>query len=104
MKRIISLIIILVLAWFGFQWYAQNDANPEEFSITGEVKGSVMLMGKSFIEVSEEETEEKYYVFSENCCPEKGDTYTFHIKSSELARVNDRSLTLYTESRRVLMP
>ena len=104
MKRIISLIIILAIAWFGFQWYAQNDDNPEEFAITGEVKGSVMLMGKSFIEVSEEKTEEKYFVYSENCCPDKGDTYTFHIKSSELARVNNKSLTLYTESRRVLMP
>ncbi len=104
MKRIISLVIILALAWFGFQYYAQNSENPEEFSITGEVKGSVMLLGKSFIEVTEEVTEEKYYVFSENCCPDKGDTYTFHIKSSELARVNDKALTLYTESRRQVMP
>lgn len=104
MKRLISLIVILALAYFGYQWYTQNNSNPEEFSITGEVKGSVMLLGKSFIEVIEEDTEDKYYVYSENCCPEKGDTYTFFIESSELARINDRSLTLYTESKRVLEP
>lgn len=98
MKRTISLIVVVALGYFGYQMYSQNNANPEEFSITGEVKGSVMLLGKSFIEVVDKE--DKYYVFSEDCCPEKGDTYTFQIKSSELARVNDRSLTLYTESSR----
>ena len=63
-----------------------------------------MLLGKSFMEVTEMDTEEKYYVYSENCCAQKGDTYTFFIESSELARVNDRALKLHTESRRVAVP
>ena len=104
MKRIISLVVIVALAYFGYQWYTQNNGKPEEFSITGEVNGSVMLLGKSFIEVVEDKTSEKYYVYSENCCPEKGDSYTFYIASSELARFNDRALTLYTESSRELVP
>ena len=103
MKRIISLIIVGALGYLGYQWYHQAQGNPEEFTITGEVRGSVMLLGKSFIEVAAE-SDEKYYVYSDNCCPEKGDTYTFHIKSSELARINNRSLTLYTEHKRVLTP
>ena len=101
MKRTISLIVVLALVYFGYQLYSQNNENPEEFSITGEVKGSVMLLGKSFIEVVDNDNDDKYYVYSEDCCPEKGDTYTFQIKSSELARVNDKSLTLYTESSRM---
>lgn len=104
MKRLISTIIILALVYFGYQWYTQNKDNPEEFSITGEVSGSVMLLGKTFMEVTEEDTEDKYYVYSESCCAEKGDTYKFYIESSELARVNDRALKLHTESRRELVP
>ena len=104
MKRFISLIIIGGLAYLGYQWYQNRNENPEHLVITGEVHGSIMLLGKAFIEVEEQDSGETYYVYSDNCCAEKGDTYTFHIQSSELARVNDRALTLYTENKRVLTP
>ena len=100
MKRLISTIILIALIYFGYQWFANSNGNPEEFFITGEVSGNVMLLGKSFMEVTEEGTQDKYYVYSDKCCAEKGDVYKFQIKSSELARINEKSVKLYTELNR----
>ncbi len=104
MKRLFSLIILVALVYLGYQWYHQGQLGQEQFSITGEVSGNVMLLGKSVMEVTEQKSRDKYYVYSEDCCAEKGETYTFFIESSEVARVNERSLTLYTESKRVQEP
>ncbi len=100
MRKLIGLILVVALVYTGYKLYSQGQRNEAEFSFTGEVKGSVMLFGKSVIEVVDKKTDDKYYVYSKECCPEKGDTYTFYIESSELARFNERSITLYTESSR----
>ena len=101
MKRIISLIIVVGLGYLAYQWFFEGGANPQKLQISGEVNGSVMILGKSFYEVIEEETQDKVYIYSDDCCPEKGISYVFFVKSSELARLKDKSVNLYTEVRRV---
>ena len=41
MKRLISLILVVALVYFGYQWFMQNNDNPQEFSITGEVSAAM---------------------------------------------------------------
>lgn len=101
MKRIIGLIIVIGIAYLAYQWFIVGGVNPKNLRISGEVNGSVMLLGKSFYEVIEKETQDKIYIYSDDCCPEKGVDYVFYVRSSELARLNDQSVNLYTEVRRV---
>ncbi|MCE7996913.1 MAG: hypothetical protein HEP71_33435 [Roseivirga sp.] len=100
MKRIIGLIIGIAIVYFAYQWFVTEGSDTESSEIRGEVKGSVMILGRSFYEVVEKGTEEKYYIYSEDCCPEKGSEYIFYVESSELARLNDKSINLYTEVKR----